>query len=43
MTEYQKMHNGLIYDTQDAELVQVQKHSHRLCEQYSMYRKARRE
>ena len=43
MTEYQKMHNGMIYDTQDAELVQVQKHSHRLCEQDSIYRKARRE
>ena len=35
MTEYQKMHNGMIYDTQDAELGQVQKHSHRLCEQYN--------
>lgn len=35
MTEYQKMHNGMIYDTQDAELGRVQKHSHRLCEQYN--------
>lgn len=35
MTEYQKMHNGMIYDTQDPELGQVQKHSHRLCEQYN--------
>ena len=35
MTEYQKMHNGMIYDTQAPELGQVQKHSHRLCEQYN--------
>ncbi len=35
MTEYQKMQNGMIYDTQDAELVQVQKLCHRLCEQYN--------
>ena len=35
MTEYQKMQNGMIYDTQDKEPGQVQKHSHRLCEQYN--------
>lgn len=35
MTEYEKMHNGMIYDCLDAELGQVQKHSHRLCEQYN--------
>lgn len=35
MTEYEKMHNGMIYDCPDAELGQVQKHSHRLCEQYN--------
>ena len=35
MTEYQKMQSGMIYDTQDKELGQVQKHSHRLCEQYN--------
>ena len=34
MTEYEKMHNGMIYDCPDAEPGQVQKHSHRLCEQY---------
>lgn len=35
MTEYQKMQNGMIYDTQDKELGEVQAHSHRLCEQYN--------
>lgn len=35
MTEYQKMQNGMIYDTQDPELGAIQKHSHRLCEQYN--------
>ena len=33
MTEYEKMHNGMIYPTD--ELGRVQKHSHRLCEEYN--------
>lgn len=35
MTEYKKMHNGMIYDCLTEELGKVQKHSHRLCEQYN--------
>ena len=35
MTEYEKMHNGMIYDCFAEELGRVQKHSHRLCEQYN--------
>jgi len=35
MTEYERMHNGLIYDCLDEELGKMQKHSHRLCEQYN--------
>ena len=35
MTEYEKMHNGMIYDSFAEELGRVQKHSHRLCEQYN--------
>ena len=35
MTEYEKMHNGMIYDCLTEELGAVQKHSHRLCEQYN--------
>ena len=35
MTEYEKMHEGMIYDCLDPELGRVQKHSHRLCEQYN--------
>ena len=30
MTEYEKMHNGMIYDCLTEELGEVQKHSHRL-------------
>lgn len=35
MTEYEKMHAGMIYDTLTEELGHVQKDSHRLCEQYN--------
>ena len=35
MTEYEKMHSGMIYDCLTEELGEVQKHSHRLCEQYN--------
>ena len=35
MTEYEKMHNGMIYDCLTEELGKVQKDSHRLCEQYN--------
>lgn len=35
MTEYEKMHNGMIYDCLTEELAEVQKNSHRLCEQYN--------
>ncbi|MBQ8781123.1 MAG: sugar O-acetyltransferase [Oscillospiraceae bacterium] len=35
MTEYEKMHNGMIYDCFAEELGEVQKHSHRLCERYN--------
>lgn len=35
MTEYEKMHNGMIYDCLAKELGEVQKCSHRLCEQYN--------
>lgn len=35
MTEYEKMHNGMIYDCLTQELGEVQKHSHRLCEKYN--------
>jgi len=35
MTEYEKMHEGMIYDCLDPELGRVQKNSHRLCEQYN--------
>ena len=35
MTEYEKMHNGMIYDCLTEELGNVQKESHRLCEQYN--------
>lgn len=35
MTEYEKMHNGMIYDCLTAELGEVQKNSHRLCEEYN--------
>jgi len=35
MTEYERMHNGLIYDCLDEELGKMQKYSHRLCEQYN--------
>lgn len=35
MTEYEKMHSGMIYDCLTAELGEVQKYSHRLCEQYN--------
>lgn len=35
MTEYEKMHKGMIYDCLTEELGKVQKDSHRLCEQYN--------
>lgn len=35
MTEYEKMHNGMIYDCLTDELGRVQKNSHRLCEEYN--------
>lgn len=35
MTEYEKMHNGMIYDCLTEELGKVQKYSHRLCEEYN--------
>lgn len=35
LTEYEKMHNGMIYDCLTEELGKVQKYSHRLCEQYN--------
>ena len=35
MTEYEKMHNGMIYDCLTEELGEAQKYSHRLCEQYN--------
>ena len=35
MTEYEKMHNGMIYDCLSEELGKVQKYSHRLCERYN--------
>ena len=35
MTEYEKMHNGMIYDCLTEEIGAVQKQSHRLCERYN--------
>jgi len=35
MTEYEKMHNGMIYDCLTEEIGSVQRYSHRLCEQYN--------
>lgn len=35
MTEYEKMHNGMIYDCLTEELGKVQKYSHHLCEEYN--------
>ena len=35
MTEYEKMHCGMIYDCLTNELGEVQKDSHRLCERYN--------
>lgn len=35
MTEYEKMHNGMIYDCLTEELGNVQKQSHLICEQYN--------
>lgn len=35
MTEYEKMHNGMIYDCLTDELGAVQKQSHRLCDEYN--------
>lgn len=35
MTEYEKMHCGMIYDCLAQELGEGQKHSHLLCEQYN--------
>ena len=36
MTEYDKMHNGMIYDCLTDEIGEVQKKSHRLCDEYNM-------
>ena len=36
MTEYEKMHNGMIYDCLTEELSKVQKNSHRLCDEYNL-------
>ena len=35
MTEYEKMHNGMIYDCLTEELGATQKQSHRLCDEYN--------
>ena len=35
MTEYEKMHNGMIYDCLTEELGAIQKQSHRLCDEYN--------
>ncbi len=35
MTEYEKMHNGMIYDCLTEEIGNIQSCSHRLCEQYN--------
>ena len=35
MTEYEKMHAGMVYDCLTEELGKVQKESHRLCEKYN--------
>ena len=35
MTEYEKMHLGMIYDCMDPELGAVQKKSHQLCDEYN--------
>ena len=35
MTEYEKMHNGKIYDCLDKEIGKIQKCSHYLCQQYN--------
>ena len=35
MTEYEKMHNGMIYDCLTEELGAIQKQSHRLCDKYN--------
>ena len=35
MTEYEKMHNGMIYDCMNEDLMAIQKESHRLCEIYN--------
>ena len=36
MTEYEKMHNGMIYDCLTEELGNVQKNSHRFCDEYNL-------
>lgn len=35
MTEYEKMHHGMIYDCLTEELGAIQKQSHRLCDEYN--------
>jgi len=35
MTEYEKMHNGMIYDCLNEELGAIQAQSHRLCDNYN--------
>jgi len=35
MTEYEKMHNGMIYDCLTEEIGEVQKKSHHLCDEYN--------
>lgn len=36
MTEYDKMHNGMIYDCLSEEIGEIQKKSHRLCDEYNV-------
>lgn len=36
MTEYEKMHLGMIYDCMDPEIGAVQKRSHQLCDEYNL-------
>ena len=35
MTELEKMHNGMVYDSVSEEIGEMEKQAHRLCEQYN--------
>ncbi len=35
MTEYEKMHNGMVYDSLSEEIGRMERQGHRLCEQYN--------